>query len=90
MLSQKTKKSEGCKFIFYDAEQNIKIDANAQLNGYLKSCVNNNPEYYQYLKGDIYYLFRDSQAQPTATITIKDYEYCNSKKRQTYLYIETH
>ena len=47
----------------------------------LKRCVNNNPEYYQYLKGDIYYLFRDFNAQPTATITITGYEYCNGKQK---------
>lgn len=78
---KKTSNSEGCTFTFYDAEQNIKIYGNAQLNGFLKKCVNNNPEYYQYLKGDIYYLFRNLNALPTATITIKNYEYCNGKRK---------
>ena len=55
--------------------------ANVQLNGFLKKCVQNNPEYYQYLKGDIYYLFRENNQQPTATITIKNTEYCNGKHK---------
>ena len=54
---------------------------NAQLNGFLKKCVQNNPEFYQYLKGDIYYVFRDYSAQQTATIEIKNMEYCNGKQK---------
>ena len=78
---KKITNADECKFIFYDQVQNIKIYGNAQLNGFLKKCVQNNPEYYQYLKGDIYYLFRDSNQQPTATITIKNTEYCNGKQK---------
>ena len=43
--------------------------------------MQNNPEYYQYLKGDIYYLFRDYSAQQTATIEIKNFEYSNGKRK---------
>jgi hypothetical protein len=78
---KKTGNNENCKFIIFDNDKQIKIYGNSQLNGFFKKCINDNPQDYQYLKGDIYYLFRDCIAQPTATITIKDCEYDNGNKK---------
>jgi hypothetical protein len=78
---KKTSDKDGGNFIFYDMEQNLKLYANAQLNGFLNKCVNNNPEYYNDIKGDIYYLYRDASTQYTAVITIKDYELSNGKRK---------